>query len=294
MFLANCGVEVALWHWGFSAVALVGVKLVDGEAWDLVIPGEKFPEYLELVYAETWGSEASASALLVGVEAEDVEAWHLRSSLAVDLPADEDVEDVEALCLEGDFAVGLLVEVEDVGASHSEGVAERSGCAEVKDFAALRLEAASVVGLLEGAEAETLYFGDAVGFLVCVEVEKVEVLYLWDAIERLEDAEAEEGALGLPEDAEVEENAAEHSEDFEFGEYAVEWPEDAGVEGVEALRLKASAVENLVVVEATQVFELAFGSSDPDLGLAFCLEDSYSLAGQVKEPLLEMGLETDG
>lgn len=55
-------------------------------------------------------------------------------------------------------------------------------------------------------------------------------------------------------------------------------------------------METLVVAEATQVFELAFGYSDCSLNWdsAFSLEDSYSLPGQEKEPLLEMGMEIDG
>lgn len=299
VFLGNVELEVAAWHWGSSVVALVvGVKPVDGEAWELEIlfekvPAGKIPECGEVVYVmyvKAGGFETSASALFVSVEAEAVEVQHLRIAVAVDLPAGEEVE-----------------------ASHSKDVAECSGDAEVEDVVALRSEAASVVGLLEGVEAVdvgTVCFGDAVGLLVGVEVEHVEALCLEDAVERFEDAEAEEGDSGLPEDAEehsedfelgegaverpedaeVEDDAAEHSEDLELEEHAVERPEDAGVEGAAASHLEASAVKTLVVVEATQVFGLAFGSFEcsPDLGLACCLEDSYSLSSQEKGPLLEM------
>ena len=263
---------------------------------------------------EAWGFEISASALLVDVEVEHVKAWHLQVVFAVKFPEVEEVEGVEALRLEADFAVGLLVdvEVEDVEASYSEGVAERSGDAEVEDaVVVLCLDAASVAGYLEDVEAvdvetlyfgdsvgllvgvevedvgaldvETLYFGDSVGLLVGVEVEDVGALDLGDAVERIEDAEAEGGAVGLPEDAEVEEGAVGLLEDVEF-------------EGAAALRLGVSAVEILVVVEAAQVFELVFGSSEcsPDLDSAFSLEESCSFQGLEKEPLLEMGSETDG
>lgn len=125
---------------------------------------------------------------------------------------------------------------EEVEASHSGGVAERRGDAEVEDV-------------------EALYSGDAVGPLVGVEVEDAEVSPSGDAVEHLEDAEAE----------------AEGS--------AVGFPEDVGVGRAAALQLEASAVEILVVVEVTRVFELVFGFSDcsPDLDSAFSLPDSYSL-----------------
>lgn len=131
------------------------------------------------------------------------------------------------------FAVKLLVG-EEVEASHSGGVAERRGDAEVEDV-------------------EALYSGDAVGPLVGVEVEDAEVSPSGDAVEHLEDAEAEGSAVGFP--------------------------EDVGVGRAAALQLEASAVEILVVVEATRVFELVFGFSDcsPDLDSAFSLPDSYSL-----------------
>ena len=65
---------------------------------------------------------------------EDVETGYLRAVLAVMCSAGEEVEDAEALNLEAEFAVGHLVEVEDVEASYPEGVAERSGDAGVKDY----------------------------------------------------------------------------------------------------------------------------------------------------------------
>ena len=193
---------------------------------------------------KTWDFETSASALLAALEVEDVGAWRLQIVSAVDLP------------------VG--VEVEVVGASYSEDVAERSRDAEVEDVVALHSETASVVRLLEGVEAVD-----------------VEAFCLGDAIERLEDIEAEEGAVELAEDAEAEEDAAEYSEDFEHEEDVVDRPEDAGIEDAAVLHLEAFAVETFVVVEVTQVFELAFGSSGwfPDLDLVFYLEDSYSLLG---------------
>ena len=183
---------------------------------------------------------------------EDVGAWRLQIVSAVDL------------------RVGAEVEV--VGASYLEDFAERSGDAEVEDIVALRSETASVVRLLEGVEAVD-----------------VEAFCSGDAIERLEDTEAEEGAVELAEDAEVEEDAAEYSEDFEHEEDVVDRPEDAGNEDAAVLHLEAFAVETFVVVEVTQVFELAFGSSGwfPDLDLVFCLEDPYSLLDPEKEPLLE-------
>ena len=53
-------------------------------------------------------------------------------------------------------------------------------------------------------------------------------------------------------------------------------------------------MKNPVVVEATPVFQLVFGSSDcsQDLDLEFSLEEPYSLLGQEKESSLETGLET--
>ena len=71
--------------------------------------------------------------------------------------------------------------------------------------------------------------------------------------------------MELPEDAEVEGGVEQLPEDAEAEEGAVEPPEDAEVEG--------GAVELLEVVEATQVFGLAFGSSDcsPGLDSAFSL-----------------------
>ena len=71
--------------------------------------------------------------------------------------------------------------------------------------------------------------------------------------------------MELPEDAEVEEGVEQLPEDAEVEKGAVELPEDAEVEG--------GAVELLEVVEATQVFGLAFGSSDcsPGLDSAFSL-----------------------
>lgn len=229
---------------------------------------------------EAWGFEISASLLLVVVEVEDVEAWHSQAAFAVRVPVSEELEYVEALHVGGDFAVGLLVgvELEDVEASHSEGVAERSVDAEVEDVE-LRSEAASVVGFPESVEAvdvETLHWGADVVLLVSVEVEDVEALCLRDAVECFEDAEIEQGAVELCG------NSEGLLEDVEF-------------EGAAALQWEASAVENLVVVEATQAFELAFGSSGcfRDLDSAFFLQDFYSLLDQESEPLLEMGLETD-
>lgn len=67
----------------------------------------------------------------------------------------------------------------------------------------------------------------------------------------------------------------------------MERPVDSGVEDAAARQSEASAVETLVVVEEEQVFELAYGSSD-------CSLESYLLPGQEKEPLLEIGLETNG
>lgn len=176
--------------------------------------------------------------LLVVVEAEDVEAWHLGAAFAVGLPAGVELGDVEAL--------------------RAEGVAERQG----------------------NAEVEGLQFADAVGLLVGVESEVAEALWSGDVTERLEDAEAEEGAVGL----------------LEIEEGAVELLEGVEVEIAAVLQLETSAVKTLVLVEATQVFELAFGCSDcsPDLDLAFSLEDSYSLQGQEREPLQETGGETGG
>ena len=179
--------------------------------------------------------------LLVVVEAEDVEAWHLGAAFAVGLPAGVELGDVEAL--------------------RAEGVAERQG----------------------NAEVEGLQFADAVGLLVGVESEVAEALWSGDVTERLEDAEAEEGAVGLLENVEVEEGAVELLEGVE-------------VEIAAVLQLETSAVKTLVLVEATQAFELAFGCSDcsPDSDLAFSLEDSYSLQGQEREPLQETGGETGG
>ena len=113
---------------------------------------------------------------------------------------------------------------------------------------------------------------------------------LRDGVECPEDAEAEEGAGRFPEDSEIEQGPVELHGDAEGLLENVEF------EGATALEWEASAVENLVVVEATQAFELAFGSSgcSQDLDSAFFLPDSYSLPDQGSEPLLEMGLETDG
>ena len=182
--------------------------------------------------------------LLVVVEAEDVEAWHLGAAFAVGLPVGVELGDVEAL--------------------HAEGVAERQGNAEVEDVEGLR-------------------FADAVGLLVGVESEVAEALWSGDVTERLEDAEAEEGAVGLFENVEIEEGVVELLEGVE-------------VEIAAVLQLETSAVKTLVLVEATQVFELAFGCSDcsPDSDLAVSLQDSYSLPGQEREPLLETGGETGG
>ena len=101
-------------------------------------------------------------------------------------------------------------------------------------------------------------------------MEDVEALCSGDAVEGAEDAEAEESAVGLPEDVEV--------------------------GGAAALRLKASAVEILVVVEAIRVFELVFGSPDcsPDLDSALVLPDPYSLLRWERELLLGTGSEIGG
>lgn len=227
----------------------------------------------------------------------------MQTAFSVKLPVGEEAETSEALHLEADFAVGLLVgvELENVEASHSEDVAERSGDAEVEDVE-LCSEAASVGGLLEGVKAvdvETLYFGDAVGLLVAVEVDEVggvEASCSGDAVDHHEDAEVEEGAVRLPGDAEIEEGAVKVLGDAEVGEDGMGLLVDVEFEVVAALQPEASAMENLVVVEATQAFELAFGSPgcSPDLDSAFFLQDSYSLLDQEREPMLEMGLETDG
>lgn len=149
---------------------------------------------------------------------------------------------------------------------------------------------------VEAVNVENLRFGDAVGLLVGVRVEGVAALCLGDAVEQLENAESEEGAVGLPEDAEIGEGAVDPLGDAEVGEGAVWLLEDVEFEGVAALQSEASHVETLVVVEATQVFELAFGSFDcpPDLDKAFSQEEPYSFPGQEKKPLLEMELEIDG
>ena len=65
------------------------------------------------VYVKLWSFEVSASVLLVCEEVEDFETGYLQSVLAV-------------MCSAGE-------EVEDVDASYSEGVAERSGDPEVED-----------------------------------------------------------------------------------------------------------------------------------------------------------------
>ena len=78
--------------------------------------------------------------------------------------------------------------------------------------------------------------------------------------------------MGFPEDA------LELLGDSEVGEDVVVLLEDVDFERSAALQPEVSAVENLEVVEATQAFELAFGSSgcslDLDLDLAFFLRDS--------------------
>lgn len=131
------------------------------------------------------------------------------------------------------------------------------------------------------------------------------VLYLGDAVGALGDAEAEEGAIGLPGDAEVEgdevEKGVEIEKDAQIEEDTAGFPEDAEAEAAEAeaavtVHSEASAVETLVVVEATQVFELAFGSPacSRDLDSAFSREAPYSMPVQERESLLEISLETDG
>ena len=72
--------------------------------------------------------------LLVCEYVEDVEIGYLQAVLAVMCSASEDFGDAEALDLEAEFAVGHLVEAQDVDASYSEGVAERLGDAEVEDY----------------------------------------------------------------------------------------------------------------------------------------------------------------
>ena len=249
---------------------------VDEEAWSLGISAEVL-ERVEVDYLEALGSEISSSGVLVIVEAEDAEAWHLQAASAVKLPVGEEIEAVEILHLGADFAV----ELEDLEASSSVGFAERSGDAEVEDV-------------------ELLYSGGAVGFLAVLEIVDVGVLYLGGA-------EVEEGAVAFPGDAEVglgaevEKGAVGFPGDAEAEKGAVGFPGDVEVEeGAEvevaaAVQSEASAVETLVVVEATQVFGLAFDSSDcsPELGSAFSQEDSYSLPSQEREPLREMGLETN-
>ena len=82
---------------------------------------------------------------------EDVETGYLQAVLAVMCSAGEEVEDVEALNLEAEFAVGHRVEVKDVEVSYSEGVAERSGDFELEDYTVeLCLVARSVTGFLGG------------------------------------------------------------------------------------------------------------------------------------------------
>ena len=239
---------------------------VDEEAWSLGISAEVL-EHVEVDYLEALGFEISALGVLVIVEAEDADAWRLQAASAVKLPVGEEIEAVEILHLGADFAV----ELEDLEASPSVGFAERSGDAEVEDV-------------------ELLYSGGAVGFLAVLEIVDVGVLYLGGAeveegAEVLDGAavvagggeveDGEKGAVGFPGDAEVEEGAE--------------------VEVAAAVQSEASAVETLVVVEATQVFGLAFDSSDcsPELGSAFSQENSYSLPSQEREPLREMGLETN-
>ena len=65
---------------------------------------------------KVWGFEVSASVLLVCEQVEDVESGCLQAVLSVMFSAGEEVEDAEALNLEAEFAVGLLVEVGDVEA----------------------------------------------------------------------------------------------------------------------------------------------------------------------------------
>ena len=84
---------------------------------------------------------------------EDVETGYLQAVLAVMCPVGEEVVDAEAMNLEAEFAVCHLVDAENVEASYFEGVAERSGDAEVEDYVAeLCSNVSSVAGFLGGSE----------------------------------------------------------------------------------------------------------------------------------------------
>ena len=274
---------------GGAEVAAVGllvtVKLVDGKAWGLEVSVEEVSGGVDAVHQVVYGFEISASPLLV--ELDVVEAWDLQAVLAVKLPVDEGVEAalsqaafavgfpasegfeaVERLLLGADFAVGLsvIVKLEGAGALclEAELAVRLFGDWEPDDVEASHLECVAETSWhAEVDDAETLYSADAVVLLVGVQVEVVQILYVRGAVERLEDA--------------------------------VRLLEGAEIESAVALQWEAFVVEPLEVLEATQVFGLALGSSDcsPDLDSTFSLEDSYSLPGQKRESLLEMEMETD-
>ena len=153
------------------------LKPVGLETWVFEVPAEEGSDLAEVAYVMGWGFEISASALLVAVEAEDVEAWHLQTAFAVDLQMSDLVENVGVLHLEADIVAGLVVgvEVESVEASRLGCVAEPSGNAEAEIVVERYSEVSSVVGYLELVEAvdvATLCVGYAVALVLVEDVEE--------------------------------------------------------------------------------------------------------------------------